>query len=55
MYFPYSGLPKMGLYKYQKSTALEYPWKHNMVKAPQHCSNLNDSSFTIFIDYYEGN
>ena len=26
-----------------------------MVNGPKHCSNLNDSTFSIFIDHWEGN
>ena len=45
----------MWLDKYQESTASEYRWTNNMVNVLKHCSNLNDGSFTIFIDYCEGN
>ena len=55
MRFRSYGRPKTWLDKYQKSTASEYPWTSNMVYAPKHCSNLNDGSFSIFIDYCEGN
>ena len=27
----------------------------NMENSPKHCGNLNDSTFTIFIDHCEGN
>ena len=50
MYFGNYGLPKAWLYQCLKSPVSKYPSKSNMVKAPKHCSNLKDSSFTILID-----
>ena len=55
MYFRNYGLPKTWLDQCLKSPVSEYPSKSNMVNAPKHCSNLKDSSFTIFIDHCKGN
>ena len=38
-----------------KIPVLEDPLKSNMVKGPKHCWNLNDSTFTMFIDHCQGN
>ena len=51
MYFGNYGLPKTWLDKCVKSPVSEDPSKSNMVNAPKHCSDLNDSPFTIFIDH----
>ena len=53
MYFPNYGLPKTWLDQCLKSFVSEDPSKNNMVNAPKHCSNLKNSSFTIFIDHLE--
>ena len=55
MYFRNYGLQKTWLDQYLKSPASEDPSKSNMKNAPKHCWNLKDSSFTIFIDHWEGN
>ena len=54
MYFRNYGLPKTWLDQCLKSPISEDPSKSNMVNAPKHCSNLKDTSFTIFIDHCEG-
>ena len=41
--------------KCQKSPTSENPSTSDMVNGPKHAWNLNDSTFTIFIDPYEGN
>ena len=53
MYFQNYGLAKTWLDQCLKSPVSEYPSKNNMVKAPKHCSNLKDSTFTILIDHWE--
>ena len=55
MYFWTYGLQKKWLHKCLKSTVSEDPWRSNKVKGQKHSSNLNDSTFTIFIDLCEGN
>ena len=55
MYFRNYGLPKTWLDQCLKSTVSEDPTKSNMVNAPKHCSNLRDTSFTIFINHWEVN
>ena len=55
MYFRNYGLPKTCLDQWLKSPVLQHPSKSNTVNAPKHCSNLKDTSFTIFIDHWEGN
>ena len=47
------GLPKTWLDQCLKSPISEDPTKSNMVNAPKHCSNLRDTSFTIFINHWE--
>ena len=37
-----------------KSPVSEDPLTGNMVNGPKHCSNLNDSTVTIFSDHFEG-
>ena len=54
MYFQNYRLPKTWLDQRLKSSVLEDPFKNNMVNAPKHCSNMTNTSFTIFIDYSEG-
>ena len=53
MYFGNYGLPKTQLEQCLKSPFSENPSKSNMVNAPKHCSNLKDSTFTIFIDHWQ--
>ena len=55
MYFRNYGLQKPCLDKCLKSPVSEDPSKSNMVKGPKHCSNLNHTTFGIFIDKCEGN
>ena len=54
MYFQNYVLRKTWLDQCLKSPVSEDPSKSNIVNAPKHCGNLNDSTFTIFIDQYEG-
>ena len=51
MYFGNYGLPKTWLDQYVKSPVSENPSESNMVNAPKLCSNLKDTSFTIFINH----
>ena len=53
MYFRNYGLPKTFLDQCPKSPDSEDPTKSNMVNAPKYCSNLRDTSFTIFINHRE--
>ena len=53
MYFRNYGLPKTWLEQCLKSPVSEDPTKSNMVNAPKHCSNLRETSFTIFINHWE--
>ena len=55
MYFGNYGLPKTWLDQCLKSPLSEDPTKSNMVNAPKHCSNLKDTTFTIFINHLEDN
>ena len=55
MSFENYGLPKRWLDQRLESHFSEDPSKSNMVNAPKHCSNLKDSTFTIFIDHWEVN
>ena len=55
IYFWAYGLRKTWLDKCLKSRVSEVPFKSNIVTGPKHCWNLNDSTFTIFIDPCEGN
>ena len=55
MYFGNYRLPKIWLDQCLKSPVSEDPSKRNMVNAPKHCSNLNNSYFTTFIDHWEVN
>ena len=52
--FPKYGLRKTWLDKCVKSLASENPLTGNVVNGPKHCFDLNDSTFTIFIDHCEG-
>ena len=54
MYFWTYGLRKTWLDKCLKSPVSEDPLTSNMVNGPKHCWNLNDATFTIFIDPLEG-
>ena len=55
MYFWTYGLRKTWLDKYLNSNVSEDPARSNKVKGPIHCSKLQDSTFTIFIDPCERN
>ena len=50
MYFWSYGLRKVWLDKYLKSPISEDPSTNNKVNGPKHCSKMNDSTITIFID-----
>ena len=50
MYFPNYGVPKTWLDQCLKSPVPEHPSKSNMVNVLENCSNLKDTSFTIFIN-----
>ena len=54
-YFRSYGLQKTWLHQRPKSPVSEEPSKSNIVNGPKHCSNLNDSTFSIFINHWEGN
>ena len=53
MYFSAYGLQKTWLDKCIKSPVSEDPSTSNMVNGLKHGWNLNDSTFTIFIDQSE--
>ena len=55
MYSRNYGLPKTWLDLRLESPVSEDPTKSNMVKAPKHCPNLRDTSFTTFINHLEVN
>ena len=55
MYFWTYGLQDTWLDKYLKRDTREVPLTSNMVNGPKHCSELNESSFTKFIDPCESN
>ena len=55
MHFRNYGLQKTGLDKCLKSPVSEDPSISNIVNWPKHCWNLNDGTFTIFIDGCETN
>ena len=48
-------LPKTRLDKFLKNPALEHHSTSNMVNRHKHCCNLDDGTFTIFIDHSEQN
>ena len=54
MYFQRYWLWKICLDKYLKSRVSENPETHNTANGSKHCSNLNESTFTIFINHCEG-
>ena len=49
MYFRNYGLPKTWLDQYLKSPVSDDPTKSNMVNAPKHCTNLNDTSLPYLL------
>ena len=55
MGFPNYGLQKTWLEICLKSPVSEDPSTGNMVNGWKHCCNLNNITFTIFIDECEGN
>ena len=55
MYFWMYGHRKTWLDKGLKSPVWEDPSTSDMVNGRKYCWNLNDSTFTIFIDPCEGN
>ena len=55
MYFRKYEHPKTCLDKCLRSPVSEHPSKSNMVNVPKHCSNLKDTTFTIFISHWEAN
>ena len=55
MYFWIYGLPKTWLYKRLRSPVSEDNSASSMKNGSKHCSNLNDSTFTTFIDPCEEN
>ena len=55
MYFWIYGLEKTSLDKCLIGPVSEHPSTSHMVNGPKHCWNLNDSTFTIFIDHCECN
>ena len=55
MYFRNYGPRKTWLDKCLKGPVWEDPSTGNMVNGPKHWFNLNDSTFTIFVDHSEGN
>ena len=52
--FPKLRLRKTSLYKCVKSPVSEDPSTDNMANGLKHCCNLNDITFTIFINHVEG-
>ena len=54
MYFRTYGLRETWLEKCLISPLSEDPCTSNKVKEPKHFSKLNDSTFTLFIDTWEG-
>ena len=54
MYFRNYGLRKTWLDKCLKRHVSEDLLIGNLVNGPKHCFDLNDSTFTILIDHYEG-
>ena len=53
MYFLKDRLPKTWLDEWLKSRVSEYPKTDNKENASKHCSNLNDTTFTILFIYCE--
>ena len=49
------GLRKAWLNKSLKILVAEDHWTNNILRRINHCSNVNDNTFTIFIDHCEGN
>ena len=55
MYFSTCELWKRLLDKYLKRPVSDDASTTNMMEGPKHCSNLEDSTFSIFIDYCDCN
>ena len=55
MYFRNYRLRKSGLDEWLKNSASEYLSTNNMGNGQKHCCNLDDVTFTIFIDHSENN
>ena len=55
MYFLNHELRKTLLDKYLKSRVSDDPSTSNMVNGIKQCVNVNDTTFTVFIDICEGN
>ena len=53
--FPKLRLRKTSLGKFLKSRVSEDRSKHNITNVLKHCCNLNDSTFTVFINHCEDN
>ena len=45
----------MWLAKFPKTPISQDPSSTNVVNGSTHCLNLNDSTFTIFIDHFKDN
>ena len=54
MYFQNYRLRKTWLDQCLKSSVSQYPSTDNTVNGPQHYCNLNDRTFTIFINHPKG-
>ena len=54
MYFRKYRFPKTWLYKWLKNRVSEDPQTDNVANLSKHSWNLNDSTFTIFINHWEG-
>ena len=54
MYFRKYRPKKIWVDKCLKSRVSEDPYTENMANGSKHCSNINDSTFTIFIIHCEG-
>ena len=55
MYFRKLGLQRTWLDKCLKSHVSDDPSRENRADGLKHCSNLNDSTFIIFINHCESN
>ena len=55
MYLRIYGLGNTWLVKYLKSPLSEDHLRGNLLSGSKHCFNMNGSTFTKFIDHYEGN
>ena len=55
MYFQNYGLRKKWLDQFVKSPVSEDPSASNMEDGPKHCSNVQDGTFTKFINHCQDN